>query len=618
MNGDETPLGEIVVAIEPGSKAEVTGAVEKKVAVVVEDESGDEDFEPMEEVNPFNPNAPEFVPSQSQMEQALEASVFVPAHVRVLDNNRQFNTYYQSGILPSIENPLGNYVNPGRPINLSLPFGARQIFMGHVYSIDPEGCTDADDAFSCVVQGDALHLMIHIADPTEFLLTGSSEWAGLCKKIVTRYPSGNPPDHLCSPEIIAKCSLQPNIAGSLKPAVTLDYVIDENFNPQEKPTLRFTTVMVRQANTLTYERAGCIFSGEGDENDLGTIKGVLVACNKIAENLKMARSVPFEFVRNSDIKTSGEGLNASPEFTNPSAHKQQMQKMIEEFAILANESVAEMLRDKSDEGIFRCCAKPILDQGLSREAQMLEVQDQCKAEAKIKSSPHGLLDLDCYTHFTSPLRRVSDCVVHFMLRRIYLADIGSPKDAPFDQSDLSTLAQNINHMNLMTNKLSRFDTKFRAIQWIGNQSEVVLEFYIAQVFADRYCNLIISKIGEFTTHIGYTIILQDGEHVPEELLLGKHTVKCNQASPPQLLWVSPTGGKVNSSDADSLPDLERAARDLFTKKNKFSMDPEIVDDEVTNRGTKPVIKKYTLMSWARRSGKMFAQFRINTDTPIGG
>ena len=38
-----------------------------------------------------------------------------------------------------------------------------------VYSIDPEGCEDADDAFSIYKEDEKIFLAIHIADQTEFI-----------------------------------------------------------------------------------------------------------------------------------------------------------------------------------------------------------------------------------------------------------------------------------------------------------------------------------------------------------------------------------------------------------------------------------------------------------------
>ena len=73
-----------------------------------------------------------------------------------------------------------------------------------VYSIDPEGCEDADDAFSIYKENDKLFLAIHIADPTEFINKESTLWNSIENKIVTRYPSNTKPIHLIPDEIMVK------------------------------------------------------------------------------------------------------------------------------------------------------------------------------------------------------------------------------------------------------------------------------------------------------------------------------------------------------------------------------------------------------------------------------
>ena len=45
-----------------------------------------------------------------------------------------------------------------------------------VYSIDPDGCEDADDAFSIYEDNGKLYLAIHIADPTEHIHLNSPLW----------------------------------------------------------------------------------------------------------------------------------------------------------------------------------------------------------------------------------------------------------------------------------------------------------------------------------------------------------------------------------------------------------------------------------------------------------
>ena len=61
----------------------------------------------------------------------------------------------------------------------TLPYGYTinervDMTMYSTYSIDPDGCEDADDAFSIYEEGEKLFLAIHIADPTEYINIQSS------------------------------------------------------------------------------------------------------------------------------------------------------------------------------------------------------------------------------------------------------------------------------------------------------------------------------------------------------------------------------------------------------------------------------------------------------------
>jgi len=93
--------------------------------------------------------------------------------------------------------------------------------MYNTYSIDPDGCEDADDAFSIFEEHDKMFLAIHIADPTEYINIESSLWKDIEKRIVTKYPSFKSPIHMIPKEIMEKSSLMVNQYGNLKLTITI-------------------------------------------------------------------------------------------------------------------------------------------------------------------------------------------------------------------------------------------------------------------------------------------------------------------------------------------------------------------------------------------------------------
>ena len=62
----------------------------------------------------------------------------------------------------------------------------------NTYSIDPDGCLDADDAFSVYKEDGKLYLAIHIADPTEYIDIHSPLWEDIKRRTTTKYLSNIP------------------------------------------------------------------------------------------------------------------------------------------------------------------------------------------------------------------------------------------------------------------------------------------------------------------------------------------------------------------------------------------------------------------------------------------
>ena len=124
------------------------------------------------------------------------------------------------------------------------------------YSIDPDGCQDADDAFSIYQQNNKLYLAIHIADTTEYINIHSPLWQDIEKRIITKYPSNTKPIHMLPDEIMEKSSLMDNAYGNIKNAITvLTEINKQTFLPENNIKLLFTKIKVKKENTLSYQKA---------------------------------------------------------------------------------------------------------------------------------------------------------------------------------------------------------------------------------------------------------------------------------------------------------------------------------------------------------------------------
>ena len=108
-------------------------------------------------------------------------------------NNQKYNDNYNALIEPLYglkRNIIVDEVLTNENIEPSIYAINERVDMtkNATYSIDPDGCEDADDAFSIYEEDGKLFLAIHIADPTEYINIESSLWKDIETSVVTRYP----------------------------------------------------------------------------------------------------------------------------------------------------------------------------------------------------------------------------------------------------------------------------------------------------------------------------------------------------------------------------------------------------------------------------------------------
>ena len=200
----------------------------------------------------------------------------------------------------------------------------------NVYSIDPPGCIDADDAFSIHNDNDELFLSIHIADPTHYIDLKSKLWNDIVDRCITHYPSNNLPINMMPDDIVMKSSLMvsSNNQEEIKNAITVTFQINkENYLPTNNIKINFTKIKVKKNNKLTYEQAGTLINNKY-ELKVGT---------KISEAVKNKRSSKTLGTKLSDLSILYPTFeNNLIKLSSNNPNEKLMKNMIGEFAILTN------------------------------------------------------------------------------------------------------------------------------------------------------------------------------------------------------------------------------------------------------------------------------------------
>lgn len=375
-----------------------------------------------------------------------------------------------------------------------------------VYSVDPQNCSDADDAFSIYEQDQHLYLAIHVADPTYYVELNSALWFDILHKNVSKYPSNSKPIHLMPQEILEVSSLCENSQGNIKKAISIVIEINnQTFEPKNNITMYFSTIRVKKENALTYKQA----------SELYKTNRVFFIGQKINENLQNRRS----------LHTLGTKLNqlsyAYPVYDEQGAHLYQdssdeknLKQMIAEFAILANSYVGEYLNIAlQGEGIFRSCNVKewlnTLNFDIKGEDLISKIIDNGISASYLSTiDSHDLVGSDEYTHFTSPIRRVSDCICHYLLKYIYLQSQNICVAKPFTYMFLKDISEKCARVTKKFKKIQYNDTKFRLIQSMSNMlsknTYVALTYRIIS-YSGLFINILISKIDDLNIHLSYTL-----------------------------------------------------------------------------------------------------------------
>ena len=415
-----------------------------------------------------------------------------------------------------------------------------------VYSIDPYGCEDADDAFSIYTENGKLYLAIHIADPTEYINIDSLLWRDIEKRIVTKYPSNKKPIHMIPESIMEQSSLMVNRYGDIKLAISIITEIDTNsYLPIGKVKLLFTKIKVSESNALSYELAG-----EQIETNDAIQNGI-----KISKALTEARGERTKGVLLNDVTTSYVKYDGHITYLyRDTPNEKAMKQMIAEFAIFANSFVGEFLKINFEGvGIFRICSANdwlhTIYSEISGEELLNEIiVNGIRADYLSSVKPHDLVGSPEYCHFTSPIRRLSDCVCHYLIKYIHLKPNIPYLPIPFTNTQLEMYSKICMTMTRSVKNIQYKDTKYRIIQTMKqmllSSPSVTIKYYVSS-YVNLFFNIIICNVNEHNIYLSYTLRIVDNVSSEYEI---------KEIKTMDITTVNITGSKY---DEGSIPQLDR-------------------------------------------------------------
>lgn len=362
------------------------------------------------------------------------------------------------------------------------------------FTIDPHDAKDFDDALSFkVLPNGNYEIGIHIADVSHYVQPGSI----LDEEAYNRATSVYLVDRVVPmlPEKLSNgvCSLRPNEEKFTFSAV---FEMDENGKIKKE---WFGRTVIYSDRRFTYEEAQEII--ETGEGELHEEIGIM---DRIAKKLRKKRfssgAVSFDRV---EVKFNLDREDNATPIGVYFKEAKDSNKLIEEYMLLANRRVAKFIGDKQKNKnpktfVYRIHDKPkpdkfdqfanfIVQFGLNvdrgenaniskslnevlaavkdrKEGNMIQtlaVRTMAKAEYSTHNIGHYGLAFDYYSHFTSPIRRYPDVMVHRLLQQY----LDGGKSA--DENEYEEKCQHSSKMEKQAASAERDSIKYKQVEFMS-------------------------------------------------------------------------------------------------------------------------------------------------------
>lgn len=311
-------------------------------------------------------------------------------------------------------------------------------------TIDGDDAKDFDDAISVERNADGYTLYVHIADVSHYVIEGSELDREAYKRGTSVYFPNMVfpmfPEKLCN----FLCSLRPR---EDKLTVTAKMDFDNN---GQVTAFQAAESVIRSDERMTYETTQKLLDGDKEAcNSYPHLIEMMSVAQELAAKLKTKRisrgAIDFATIETKIVFEKDKVVGIEPYIYRES------NGIIEEFMIAANEAVASFLEKRGYPCIYRVHEPPTPDKikgfeayaagfGLTAEGGHLDSDNLPEFIKKCEATEHGKLIGDvavrtmqkaeyrasnighyglaslAYCHFTSPIRRYPDLVVHRALK----------------------------------------------------------------------------------------------------------------------------------------------------------------------------------------------------------
>ena len=402
------------------------------------------------------------------------------------------------------------------------------------FTIDPKDAKDFDDALSIKQLGDNLwEVGVHIADVSHYVTEGSIIDKEAQKRATSVYLVDRTipmlPERLCN----FICSLRPD-----EEKLTYSAVFDIDADGEVK-SWRLVHAVIRSNRRFAYEEVQQILEDNGVKDGTGEpapapgpggYRGEyateLVTLDRLAKKLRAARfkhgSVKFDREElHFDVDEKGRPVRCYFK------KSKDANKLVEEFMLLANRYVAESvgkvkkgqkaktlpyrIHDQPDptkletlrefavkfgyklktagtKGEITRSLNKLMDDCHGRREQNLIEMVALRAMMKAKYSVHNIghygLAFDYYTHFTSPIRRYPDTMVHRLLTRYQNGGRSANKEY------YEELCEHASDMEQIAQNAERDSIKYKMVEFMADRIGNTYDAHISGITSyGIYCEI---------------------------------------------------------------------------------------------------------------------------------